>query len=66
MKRKKLNPIFGDIIEIARECECCKLCAYSYIRDEAEMGYCKKIENAQGIMPKMVHEMFWCQYFEKK
>jgi hypothetical protein len=62
---KKMN-VFEQILEDALDYNCCKNCKFSYLRDESDMGYCKLSENAFGILPKMVSEMYVCKYWEKK
>jgi hypothetical protein len=61
-----LTSKFDHLIKEAVKLKCCKLCEFSYLRDDVEFGYCKKPENAFGIMPKIIHELDGCPHFKKK
>lgn len=59
-----MDDIFNVLLKNATNYNCCKNCRYSYLRDDSEMGYCKRPENAYGIMPKIVDEMYICPLWE--
>lgn len=62
-----VKELFGYHLEEITSCKYCKLCAYSYLRDSSEYGYCKLQQNAFDAMhPKIITELHSCDKWEKK
>lgn len=60
-----LNKMFAQ--ELNTETKCCKLCKHSYLRDDADYGYCKLQDNSFGSMhPKIITDLHVCDKWEKK